>query len=114
MLLMPNRIAAPNRRLRSEMLDALTAMLRRPTILHFSCLLLLVAGWLLLLPPTSGAGCQLALAIVGTTNAPMGARMVTLRPLNIGQRSAQVLLAYAGRTCQEGRIGLCCVHALGN
>jgi hypothetical protein len=68
-------------------------MRRRLTILLLSCLLLLVAG-LLLLPQAPGPRCQLALTIVTTTNPPTGARMVTLRLLNIGQRSARVLPTY--------------------
>src|ERR1035441_10243002 len=65
-------------------------MFRRPTLFVAACVLLVLVGSLGLSLRGSGPRCHLALTIIGITNGPTGAKLVTLRLLNDGYRAAQV------------------------
>jgi hypothetical protein len=69
-------------------------MFRPTTLFVAACVLLVLVGSLELSLRRSGPRRHLALTIIGITNGPTGAKLVTLRLLNDGHRAAQVLPCY--------------------
>ena len=69
-------------------------MFRRSILLVAACVLLVLVCSLGLSLLKSRPRCHLALTIIGITNGPTGAGLVTLRLLNDGHRAAKVLPAY--------------------
>jgi hypothetical protein len=69
-------------------------MFRWSTLFVAACVLLVFVGSLELSLRKSGPRRHLALTIIGITNGPAGAKLVTLRLLNDGHRAAQVLPCY--------------------
>ena len=65
-------------------------MFRRPTLFVAACVLLVLVGSLGLSLRGAGPRRHVALTIIGITNGPTGAKLVTLRLLNDGYRAAQV------------------------
>jgi hypothetical protein len=73
-------------------------MSRQTRLLLVISLLLVLTAALLLPLRGPGSRCHLALSILGVTNDPTAAKLVTLRLLNDGEHAAQVLPAYGFET----------------
>ena len=69
-------------------------MFRPLTLFVAACVLLVLVGSLGLSLRGAGPRRHVALTIIGITNGPTGAKLVTLRLLNDGHRAAQVLPCY--------------------
>ena len=69
-------------------------MFRPLTLFVAACVLLVLVGSLGLSLRGAGPRRHVALTIIGITNGPTGAKLVTLRLLNDGHRAVQVLPCY--------------------